>query len=402
MFIDDRPFEDRQADPCRPERVTYMNAGQTATENFWRSIGFRRIGSSPFFAFTMSGDHPSLALDKSQDYVRPLPLRWPANDRESAYPVDKGVWDADDDATLAILKQRHQALPLDDPVWLATDLHGRNVMHLVALMAKPKALAFLMTLPCATQLASTRDLEGNTPLEWVQTVLNNMRFSQSLGTVTLPMSDEFQGYDADHVACLAQLTNTSTTNCDQMERLRFGCTCGECIAGFISPRTAFALDVQGGLKGDELSDDHWKEWCHIDNYLLCHLPLDIQRKMKGSAAMCNGFAAVFFHFIALLRAKRAPTTANILQQANGERPAFTRAYIDQGGTIAGPILGCFESAIAEDNYLGDGEHLSAFGDEVEQLKECRNDNEFEFVRRQLLRMEGLAVEYPNEGKYCFG
>ena len=186
VFIDDRPYEDRQADPCRPERVTYMNAGQTATENFWRSIGFRRIGFSPFFAFAMSGDHPLLALDKSEDYKRPLVLRWPANDRESTFPINNSILEVDDNATLAIMKQRLHSLPPDHPGWLATDLHGRNIMHVLALMGKPRALAFLKKLPCATQLLSTKDFEGNTPLEGLRTTLNDMRSSQTLNAITLP------------------------------------------------------------------------------------------------------------------------------------------------------------------------------------------------------------------------
>ena len=402
VFVDNRPYEDRQADPCRPDRVARIDAGQTATENFWRSVGFRRIGSSPFFAFAMAGDLPSLALDKSEDYMRPLILRWPANDPKSTFPINNSILEADDDGTLALMKQRLQWIPPEDPSWLATDLHGRNIMHVLALMGKPRALAFVKTLPCATQLSSTRDLEGNTPFEWLRTKLDDIRCSQPFGGAILPMSDEFEGHGADHVACLAQLTSTSTTDSSQMERLRFGCTCGECIAGFISPRMAHALSLQGGLKGDELRDVDWKDWCYIDNHLLCHLPLDIQRKMTRSKVMCEGFAAVFFHLHAVLEAKRAPTTANILQQAAHERPSYTRTYIERGGTIAGPILGCFDSAMAEDDYLGDGEHSSTFENDFSELKECRNDHEFEFVRRQFLRMEGLAVEYPNEHKYRFG
>lgn len=39
----------------------------------WRSVGFRRVGTSEWFAFTPNPDHPSQRLDASQDYDFPEP-----------------------------------------------------------------------------------------------------------------------------------------------------------------------------------------------------------------------------------------------------------------------------------------------------------------------------------------
>jgi hypothetical protein len=39
--------------------------------SFWRSVGFRRIGSSPFFALAASVDHPCLELKAADDYDPP-------------------------------------------------------------------------------------------------------------------------------------------------------------------------------------------------------------------------------------------------------------------------------------------------------------------------------------------
>lgn len=38
------------------------------SQSFWRSLGFRRIGISPWFAWTDSPDHPSRHLDAAQDW----------------------------------------------------------------------------------------------------------------------------------------------------------------------------------------------------------------------------------------------------------------------------------------------------------------------------------------------
>lgn len=400
-FMDDRVWTNQMAGTEGSEHLAQMADGQVGIEKFWRSLGFRAIGTSIFLALALTGTHPSLSLSKTDDYVRPFALRGDVFDPKAIYPYNMELLRATDDQTLRILQQRAEAIPANDSRWFATDLHGRNLMHCVAVSRKPKALAYLRTLPCASDLSTARDLGGDTPLEGLERRLDKSRTTNNMGDMIVTMSDEFKGHSAKDVASLAQLTGTSTTDSLQMDRLRFGCTCGECIAGFISPRTAYALSYQGGSNGDELGQDYWTMWCHINNFLLCHLPLDVQHKMKRSEAMCEGFAAIFFHFSAVLAAKRAPTTANILQQADRERPAFTKTYIEQGGTVAGPILVCFQSAMAQDIYLGYTDILeSLHAEEISKLKECRNDHEF--VRRQFLRMEGLAVEYPNEGKFRFG
>ncbi|CAJ2504496.1 Uu.00g118900.m01.CDS01 [Anthostomella pinea] len=45
--------------------------GRAAASRFYRSLGFRRVGSSGFFAWTSNPNHPSKALDAAHDYDPP-------------------------------------------------------------------------------------------------------------------------------------------------------------------------------------------------------------------------------------------------------------------------------------------------------------------------------------------
>ena len=51
--------------------------GQVISERFLRALGYRRIGSSEYFAFAKDSTHPSRSLSSSDDYQRPLALRCP-------------------------------------------------------------------------------------------------------------------------------------------------------------------------------------------------------------------------------------------------------------------------------------------------------------------------------------
>ena len=53
-------------------------------------------------------------------------------------------------------------------------------------------------------------------------------------------------------------------------------------------------------------------------------------------------------------------------------------------------LACFDLAMIQDEYLGDGAHRETFGDEIEKLPECRNDREFVFARRRLGVLQGYG------------
>ena len=219
--------------------------------------------------------------------------------------------------------------------------------------------------------------------------------------MTILKSNDFKGYLPIDVACLLQLSNIEAPFPLQTERLRFGCTCGECIAGFISPRTAFALECQADIQDDSLDDDYHgtvlgSEWLEWHDSMLGDLSSRVSANLGTDKSMRQGFLNSFRCVAETLRAKQLPTAEHFVRRAEGEWPPHTRNYLQRGGTMGAAVLTFFDLAMIEDYHLGSGDHREAFHDDIESLKECRNDDEFVFASRQYCRVEGHSVNDKRE------
>lgn len=211
---------------------------------------------------------------------------------------------------------------------------------------------------------------------------------------TIPKSDDFKGYLPVDVAYLALLNDNKAPSPLQMEQIRLGCTCGECIASFISPRMAFALERQGAWYGHMFSEDSncGIKWLKYNSDLLGHLLPHVRVNMGTNKSMRKGFTNLFRCVAKTIAAKKLPLTEHVMQQIYGEWPPVTKVYLERRGTVAAVVLAIFNVATGQDEYLGDGDHFYVFRDEIEELKECRNDHKFVFARRQYCRAEGHPVK----------
>ena len=88
--------------------------------------------------------------------------------------------EANDDETLALLKARLSVIPANNPAWVATDNHGGNIMQMVALFAKTKSMAWLLSMPFASELKQMQNLEGETPLEYLENALEASRIKHDM------------------------------------------------------------------------------------------------------------------------------------------------------------------------------------------------------------------------------
>lgn len=104
---------------------------------------------------------------------------------------------------------------------------------------------------------------------------------------------------------------------------------------------------------------------------------------------------MFDRIASCLRLKQAPTTENVLGalDAASEWPPCTRNFLQRGGSVASAVLQVLEFAMDQDEMIGDGEHQATFEEDIDELKECRNDTEWAFVRR----LCGFADERKNFG-----
>ena len=379
---------------------------QTALEHYWRAMGFRRIGSSAYFCLAKDAKHPAHSLMPQDDYKRPAALWLSPRGDDQDFPLLRPVPSQDnffeqmtlkDIEAKELLEARIQSHPATHPSWLSVDGHGNNILHVLAREYKSEALTWILSLPFADSLRSVRNLEGETPLEALETQIESDRSFREVALARVVMADNYSGLTPNQLQCLVSLKRMENPSHDELRRLCFGCTCGLCLGGFLSPRVAFALQCQGDLYHDMLNDDldlNPKNWCDDWDQMLQHLAPRVKFNLRTNKSMRQGFTNLFWFIAPTLQAKRLPTSENILhlQAASNEWPPVTRNYLERGGTVHAVLQACFDRAIDQAQYLGDGTHEETFQSEIDALPVCRNDREFVFARRQCRRLEGLPDE----------
>ncbi|KAM7188077.1 hypothetical protein V8F33_010840 [Rhypophila sp. PSN 637] len=174
-------------------------------EEFWRSQGFRRVGNTSWFAFAAQSTHPSHGLMAAND--------------------------------LRLEKIQDSAL------------------HKAAINFRVQVVKSI--LEKNPELASARNSEGYTPLQALEDRMELLRHD-FLNSVY--RDRVFSGFTQDCLSCLKMLrgdkfvelpvqldlaflsaVELKDDTVNKTLRAKFGCSCGQCIAGFLSPRMSYAL-----------------------------------------------------------------------------------------------------------------------------------------------------------------
>ncbi|KAL6229437.1 hypothetical protein BDW75DRAFT_235209 [Aspergillus navahoensis] len=349
---------------------------------FWRACGFRRIGASCCFAFSYDSQHPSHTLDAASDF-----------DPRRDYSEDPEDEEHNEAALLrSMLLLHHAALTLaddelkeffmthasDDIGWDRVANSGAMLLHLTACKLKPLSTRWLLeNVPNSDSWKTARNLDGYTPLETLREDLETMRTQKEVNTRILNLSDHFKGYPDTAVSCLSLLSGPDTLRLSDA-CLRYGCTCGECLEGFISARMSSALIFQGETTYNLILEgiDDSSFWVKDNDYLLIHLNHDVRRNLRTNKSFRKGFANIFQIAVECLKANRVPTAESLEWCCNNrsEWPSDTKNYLRRSGTVMGcraVLRYMFDAVKEEDEKAGNGEYLPT----------CRNDHEFEFVGR---------------------
>lgn len=401
----------------RDNAAAEREAGQDAMKaalGFWHAMGFRRVGTSPWLAWTDSPGHPSRQLEIAQDCTGPDDR---AADVFYSGEMEKTFQNLSDPAVEAAecINKLTEAFPEDfeDGQWQTNDQDGNTLLHIASMSFKPELVSFLLSR--VPNLTSVRNKQGFTPLEALQNQLERLRTRRSNGHSSWVTSDEFNGFSATSIACLAALENTVASDLSSLSprsiecvwaatdeqirrapqfdiagirktmRYKYGCTCGQCIGGFLSPRMKFALlcvsDIEQDFMHASMDDTgpHWVDW-HWD--LLTHLPESVRENLKTNKSMRQGFTSMISHFAECLRQGRMPTEGEVLDFYRlrvSEWPPVTRNYLQRGGSVAAVANMIFEKAMLGDEWAGDGELREGLEEDIDELVVCRNDHEFGFV-----------------------
>jgi hypothetical protein len=389
------------------QAAIYRQALYAAT-NIWRSLGFRRIGSSTWFALASDPDHPCHGFPAGNDHSPPeKPFRTRESSlrsfiaRETNFREGAGfdtpasdvptlleelrARDVEDQKCLERLRDTAANVPISDSGWQATDEDGNNVLHILATRSKPKSIEWIMSqLP---ELLNRRNTGGETPLDALEFYLEKSRTMLGIFSRIFHISDKFKGFSEESVDCLILLKGLTHPSAFDRLRLKFGCTCGQCILGILSPRMRFALECQSEMQHDILLDaiDDGEDFVEFEQCsALQFVPSSVREIMKTNKSMRQGFANLFHHFSKCVKEAnivRLPNEENVLHKLRNanERPPVTRNFLNRGGTVYSVGSWLFTAAMNEDLFAGDGNHYETFHDDIKELPECRNDHEFGFV-----------------------
>ncbi|KAL2073876.1 hypothetical protein VTL71DRAFT_11202 [Oculimacula yallundae] len=376
-----------------------------------RTLGFRRVGLSSVFALSTNPWHPSFSLSETDDRMRDSttieigdethqvhcksdieavkylwagedgaprlqelnrthPLHWATMTLPDKTCVEfyinewrkYGLFIPDDPNLRLIFDRRKSsevALNLIGAIFMLIlrlgDQLGRNLLHIAASEQKLSSVVWLVKeFPGLTNQITS--LEGLTPLEGLEAKLELFRTTQTL----------FEGFSPGE--------------------MRYGCTCGACVGGFMSPRTNYALvykasELHFSLDNDKDIDDYW-----VDHNagLLQYVDPKVLEDLRYSQYIRDGFINLFFHMAQVLESQAIPTTDSIKRRAwgmNEDIPHLPAAIFLEGTTEAAVQI-VFQLARDCDEWAGNGYNSLYFKTLHDQHPVCRNDHEWEMVARR--------------------
>lgn len=246
--------------------------------------------------------------------------------------------------------------------WDQVTTSESTLLHLTACKLKPLSMRWLLeNVHHADTWKTSRDIHGYTPLEALQESLETMRTKKDCGSMVLNVSDEFRGYPDAAVSCLSLLSGRDTSGLDGT-CLRYGCTCGECLGGFLSARMRSALIFRGEDKYDFIraAVGDGRSWIMCNRYSLMYFDPDMLRNLGTNRSLRNGFVNMFQLAVECLEARKVPTVDNLERWCynnQSEGAPDTNDYLQ----CAGAQMGCwtvlrvmFDAAKAEDETIGNG------------------------------------------------
>jgi len=212
--------------------------------------GFRRIGLTPFLAYSLDPSHPSRNLAVASDPETPsidfestnssAPNLSPYEIR-AQYPLHYEICTPTNPSIVPTILAAHHA---DAGDVHKRDIHGFTPVHIAAVNENVHALRALLSLDSdriAEDLKDRKNGGGITSLEGSENSMRSMK--ECMETLV----GVWRGYSDDALSCeylLKEAMGLPLVAADEGEYIKkrkFGCTCGVCTDGWLSPRMRFRL-----------------------------------------------------------------------------------------------------------------------------------------------------------------
>ena len=212
-----------------------------------RSFRFRRIGNSIWFGLVFEeGRAARITISAKHDYDPPQ--------FKLSHLLPGVLQSADEDERfLKVVKDLFKNA--DEKGQAATDSEGNSSLHLAALNMFPKSVDWILKQPISERLQRKPNSSENTPLEALLQRLEAMRTRLTCGTYTCMTWDSFDGHPEVAGMCVRLLKGVNEATDTPLEHYLFGCTCGQCADGYLSPRMNYALYLAASFKRDYLPEE---------------------------------------------------------------------------------------------------------------------------------------------------
>jgi hypothetical protein len=313
------------------------------------------------------------------------------------HPLHYAIKGLSDEAGIKFLqKGSFRGVGLED-----TDGNGDTVLHIAAKSSKIACLTWIVNSTSGARLLNIRNGAGYTPLEALEARLERERICKPYGWCrTICIADKFDGFGDNSVACLLKLTGLELPTDEQRQRARFGCSCGQCLAGFLSPRMVEKLRDEANSIHDLLKEfgtlNGGEGWHDIFEDLLIHLPEQLKLRFRRSKVLQRIFTALIDAIATCLENSLVPHKLNATKilQSTSIWSQLESHYFQRGGSVAAIVHLIIDEAKDSDAEAGSSLFNVESEDDLSRLPKCRNDREFQFVRRHCV---DDAPEEPEKG-----
>ena len=129
---------------------------------------------------------------------------------------------------------------------------------------------------------------------------------------------------------------------------------------------AFALECQNEIKHDMLNDDvveNENRWCQLWCHMFEYPALKVQSNLRTNKPMRQGFVDILLYIANPYKPnlfQTQTTFSSFWVMRENERPLCIRNSLQRGGSDHAVLQACFDIAMDQDLYLGDGEHHQSF------------------------------------------
>ncbi|KAF2239176.1 hypothetical protein EV356DRAFT_502156 [Viridothelium virens] len=370
-------FEGKAIKDCRnnPETVNTLEA-------FWRANGFRRVGMTQWFAWSSEMNHPAHRCSPSLDFNLSACHFFSERNQHSLLHVEvlKGMPDEDCCELFQLMPRNFSPDDLR-----RIDANGNTLFHLAALSSKPYFISWLKA-NCPPEVQMWRNFDRQTPLEALL----------SARAATRKRLEEhpefiFEGHDDASVDCQLQLCSFLYTTPEIFQRLKFDCSCTHCLGGFLSPRTQLKLIASAPQHLDiHYGDDDYGKWETLMQWSFPKLgdfSPGVKQKIVELWVLC-------MQQVALVLAKGGLPVAESVYQSLITHWNFCESQtmaelILDSEVMESAILAVISVASSSNSPAGLGKLSKECIRIIQETPECRNDDDWALVRRQLLFKRGL-------------